>query len=104
MDSCTDSMQLQDSMNNVSALPEQYLLSSQNESFQEVTLIATLAKSFGLTNFKPFHKEIILSVLEGKDTAVIQPTGSGKSLCFQFPAIYQHKKAIVVSPTIYLML
>ena len=44
-----------------------------------------------------------MSVLEGKDTLVIQPTGSGKSLCFQFPAIYQHKKTVVVSPTISLM-
>ena len=95
-------MQLQD---NLSSLTAQYSLSSQDESFQETTLIATLAKTFGITKFKPFQKEILLSVLEGKDTVVIQPTGSGKSLCFQFPAIYhgQHKKTIVVSPTISLM-
>ena len=98
MNSSTDSMQLQGNINS-----EEYASSSQNESFQEATLIATLAESFGLTKFKPFQKEIILAVLEGKDTVVIQPTGSGKSLHFQFPAICQHKKAIAVSPTISLM-
>ena len=101
MDSCTDNMKLQENVNMSSV--EQHPFSSQNESFQEATLIATLAEKFGLTKFKKFQKEIILSVLEGKDTVVIQPTGSGKSLCFQFPAVYQQKKAIVVSPTISLM-
>ena len=76
---------------------------SQNESFQETTLIATLAETFGLTKFKPFQKEIIKATLDGKDTVVIHPTGSGKSLCFQFPPMYQHKKAIIISPTTSLM-
>lgn len=76
---------------------------SQNESFQEATLIATLAETFGMTKFKPFQKEIIKATLDGKDTVVIHPTGSGKSLCFQFPPLYQQKKAIIVSPTISLM-
>jgi len=79
------------------------LTASQEETFQEATLVATLAETFGLTRFKPFQKDIISSVLDGKDTVVIQPTGSRKSLCFQFPAIYQNKKTIVVSPTISLM-
>ena len=63
----------------------------------------TLAETFGLTKFKPFQKEIIKATLDGKDTIVIHPTGSGKSLCFQFPPVYQQKKAIVISPTISLM-
>ena len=105
MDSRAGSIESQDKLDNLGdeSLVEQHSFSSQNESFQEATLIATLADKFGLTKFKPFQKEIILSVLDGKDTVVIQPTGSGKSLCFQFPAIYQRKKAIVVSPTISLM-
>ena len=76
---------------------------SQNETFQEATLIATLAETFGLTKFKPFQKEIIKATLNGKDTVVIHPTGSGKSLCFQFPPMYQQKKAIIISPAISLM-
>ena len=91
------------SQDNVSAVAEQYSMPDDNGSFQEATLIATFADSFWLTKFKPFQKDIILSVLDGKDTVVIQPTGSGKSLCYQFPAIYQQKKVIVVSPTISLM-
>ena len=43
------------------------------------------------------------TTLEGHDSLVLQPTGSGKSLCFQFPPIYENKKAIVISPTISLM-
>ena len=43
------------------------------------------------------------TTLEGHDSLVLQPTGSGKSLCFQFPPIYENKKAIVISPTICLM-
>ena len=94
MDSRAGSIESQDKLDNLGneSLAEQHSFSSQNESFQEATLIATLAHNFGLTNFKPFQKEIILSVPERKDTVVIQPTGSGKSLCFQFPAIYQRKK------------
>ena len=91
MDSRASSTELQDNLGNESSI-EHHSLSSQNESFQEATLVATLADKFGLTKFKPFQKEIILSVLEGKDSVVIQPTGRGKSLCFQFPAIYQRKK------------
>ena len=75
MDGCADSMQLQDNINSVP-------FSSQDESFQEGTLIATLAETFGLTKFKVFQKEIILSILEGKDTVVIQPTGSVNHFVF----------------------
>ena len=66
---------------------------SQIETFQEATLIATLAETFGLTKFKSFQKEIIKAAFAGKDTVVIHPTGSRKSLCFQFPPIYQQNKA-----------
>ena len=52
---------------------------SQDKTFQEATLIATLSETFGLTKFKPFRKEIIKATLDGKDTIVIHQTGSGKS-------------------------
>ena len=55
----------------MSSVAELYLFQSQEESFQEATLIATLAETFGLTKFKPFQKEIILSVLEGRDTEIL---------------------------------
>ena len=89
MGSRAGSIESQDKLDNLGneSLVEQHSFSSQNELFQETILIATLTDKFGLKKFKPFQKEIILSVLERKDTVVIQPTGSGKSLCFQFPAI-----------------
>jgi len=62
-----------------------------------------LAEKFGLTSFKPFQKNVISATLDGSDTRVIHPSGRGKSLCFQFPPVYQNKKAIVVTPTISLM-
>ena len=77
--------------------------SSAEDSFQHATLIATLAEKFNLTSFKPFQKTIINAALDGKDISVIQPTGSGKSLCFQFLPVYLNKKAIIVTPTISLM-
>ena len=66
--------------------------------------VGTLAEKFSLTAFKPFQKNVITECLNGRDTIVIEPTGSGKSLCYQFPAIYTGKVAIVVSPTISLMM
>ena len=54
--------------------------SSAEESFQHATLIATLAERFSLTSFKPFQKNIITAAIEGNDTLVVQPTGTGKSL------------------------
>ena len=71
--------------------------------FQEAMLLATLADRFDCTRFKSYQKDVIQGVLNGRDALVIQPTGSGKSLCFQFPAVHQQKKAVVLVPTISLM-
>ena len=57
---------------------------SVDEALQHATLIATLTERFKLTSFKPFQREIINATLQGKDSLIIQPTGSGKSLCFLF--------------------
>ena len=51
-------------------------------SFKHASRVSTLAERFELTSFKPFQKEIIDMTIKGKDSLVIQPTGSGKSLCF----------------------
>ena len=62
-----------------------------------------LAEKFGNTRFKYFQKESIDAVLNKKNCLVIQPTGKGKSLCYQFQAIYMGKTTLVITPTISLM-
>jgi len=62
-----------------------------------------LKKYWGYSEFRPLQKEIIESVLSGKDTLAILPTGGGKSICFQVPALARKGICIVVSPLIALM-
>lgn len=62
-----------------------------------------LSKYFGFSNFKGEQEEIIKSILDGNHTFVIMPTGGGKSLCYQLPALMRSGTAIVVSPLIALM-
>lgn len=70
---------------------------------KENELTDYLKKFFGFSKFKDRQEEIITNVLEGKDTFVIMPTGGGKSLCYQMPALLSDGVAIVVSPLIALM-
>ncbi|HLP33383.1 MAG TPA: DNA helicase RecQ [Bacteroidia bacterium] len=66
-------------------------------------LKSALKKYFGFETFKGIQEDIIKNVLNGKDSFVIMPTGAGKSLCFQLPALMMDGTAIVISPLIALM-
>lgn len=66
-------------------------------------LQAALKKYFGFGKFKGLQETVIESILSGNNTFVIMPTGGGKSLCYQLPALMQEGTAIVVSPLIALM-
>src|SRR4026208_2965 len=67
------------------------------------TLTTHLQRNFGFDVFKEPQESIINSLLAGRDTFVIMPTGGGKSLCYQLPAIISKGCAIIVSPLIALM-
>lgn len=70
---------------------------------EESALLTNLQKFFGYESFKGDQEAIIKNVLDGNDTFVIMPTGGGKSMCYQLPALISEGTAIVISPLIALM-
>jgi ATP-dependent DNA helicase RecQ len=70
---------------------------------QREGLLALLKKTFGYSSFRPLQEEIITDIFAGRDVFALLPTGGGKSLCFQLPALAQPGLTLVVSPLIALM-
>jgi ATP-dependent DNA helicase RecQ len=69
----------------------------------DVDLLGPLQRYWGYSTFRPLQDRIVGSIVDGRDTCVIMPTGGGKSLCYQLPALVLGKTAIVISPLIALM-
>src|SRR5438270_4431962 len=68
-----------------------------------IDLDRTLRERFGLERFRPGQREVIETVLNGRDVLCVMPTGGGKSLCYQLPAVVLPGLTLVVSPLIALM-
>jgi len=73
------------------------------KALERVDLHASLKKYFGFSQFKGLQEEVIKQIIQNKNCFVIMPTGGGKSLCYQLPALMKPGTAIVVSPLIALM-
>lgn len=78
-------------------------MAARHASVHAMTVEEALKHYFGFSAFRPGQGEIVDAVLSGRDTLAIMPTGGGKSLCYQLPALIQGKLTVVISPLIALM-
>ena len=87
----------------VKSAPAKTNKSASTKSNSKIDLLQPLQEYFGLDSFRGEQEEIIQTLLSGTDALVIMPTGAGKSLCYQLPAMISEGVAIIVSPLIALM-
>jgi ATP-dependent DNA helicase RecQ len=85
------------------ATPKAISTNTMGDTFEKKEVLQALEQHFGFKEFKGTQERAIMSLLSGRDTFVIMPTGGGKSLCYQLPALMLPGCAIVVSPLIALM-
>jgi len=79
------------------------MATEQGAAADRAELRAKLREHFGFRRFRPGQEAVVQSAMEGRDTLVLMPTGSGKSLCFQLPALELPGTTVVVSPLIALI-
>lgn len=78
-------------------------MNPQQQLFSEEQMLETLRTHWGYTSFRPMQREVITSILQGRDTLALMPTGAGKSIIYQLPTLMQKGLCIVVTPLIALM-